>query len=108
MLSQDKCLPIAYKCLSFTVLFVLERHCVFKMLFIHCLEIVSPGLAYLQPHPRKPELPLSATGTGRQCRGKHGLEASLPSMVSLWAVLWTLAPSPGFQLESSACLALAQ
>lgn len=35
MLSQDKCLPIAYKCLGFTVLFVLEKYCVFKMLFIH-------------------------------------------------------------------------
>lgn len=34
MLSQDKCLPIAYKCLGFTVLFVLEKYCGFKTVFI--------------------------------------------------------------------------
>lgn len=35
MLSQDKCLPTAYKCLGFTVLFVLEKYCGgFKMVFM--------------------------------------------------------------------------
>lgn len=90
MLSQDKCLPIAYKCLSFTVLFVLERHCAFKMLFIHYLETVSPGLAYLQPHPRKPELPPSAQAclptAGHRHREAMPWEAWLGSIPSLHGV----------------------
>lgn len=41
MLSQDKCLPIAYKCLGFTVLFVLEKYCGFTAVFIWHREPIS-------------------------------------------------------------------
>jgi hypothetical protein len=46
MLSQDKCLPIAYKCLSFTVLFVLEKYYGFNTVFIwHRETIITSRIA---------------------------------------------------------------
>lgn len=41
MLSQDKCLPIAYKCLGFTVLFVLGKYSGFYMVFICNQETIT-------------------------------------------------------------------
>lgn len=43
MLSQDKCLPIAYKCLCFSVLFVPKKYPGFKVVFIWHREIIGPG-----------------------------------------------------------------
>lgn len=54
MLSQDKCLPIAYKCLGFTVLFVLEKYCGFKTVFIWHREIINTSRSCLQPLRRRP------------------------------------------------------
>lgn len=101
MLSQDKCLPIAYKCLHFTVLFVLEKYCGFKM----CLSTVwkPSALAWpthsltrgsqkclLQLRPTSvragthtthahgsPLPPCSWPEVGRQCCENRGVEASL-------------------------------
>lgn len=72
MLSQDKCLPIAYKCLGFTVLFVLEKYCGFKTVFIWLQEIISTSRSCLQPLRRRPRgivpVSVSACGPGRGWR----------------------------------------
>lgn len=55
MLSQDKWLPIAYKCLGFTVLFVLQTYCGgFNVVFIWHQEAINAGLSCSQPLLRKP------------------------------------------------------
>ena len=70
MLSQDKCLPIAYKCLGFTVLFVLEKYCGgFKMVFIWHQEAINTSLSCSHPLPRKPGLPPGASAWGHRTPG---------------------------------------
>ena len=58
MLSQDNCLPIAYKCPSFTVLFVPEKYCGgFKVVFIWGQEATSASPSCSRPLLRKPGSP---------------------------------------------------
>lgn len=67
MLSQDKCLPIAYKCLGFTVLFVLEKYCGgFRMVFIWPQEAINTSLSCSQPLLRRPGLPSRVLSLGPQ------------------------------------------
>lgn len=70
----------------------------------HSLTRGSQG-CFLQLRPASPQ---PATETGRQCRGRHGVEASLHGVPVGCPVDTDTCPTPGFQLGSSACLALAQ
>lgn len=78
MLSQDKCLPIAYKCLGFTVQFVLEKYYSFKMVFVWYRETVNTSQSCPQPLPRMPTLPPGASHRPTRGQAKGGIGGTRP------------------------------
>ena len=88
MLSQDNCLPIAYKCPGFTVLFVPEKYCGgFKVVFIWGQEATSTSASFSRPLLRKPGSPpppgASALGTTAPLELGKGRDVFWASQVAL-------------------------
>ena len=88
MLSQDNCLPIAYKCPGFTVLFVPKKYCGgFKVVFTWGQEATSTSPSCsrtLQRKPGSPPLPgASAPGTTAPLELDKGRDMFWASQVAL-------------------------